>query len=147
MSSYLHMPGSNQSSLLNSSQGVGPIMIIGYIYRCLIIWAQLKNMLTFVCKQAKTSLEAQVMRITCARPTDLIDLQRGSNMWCKMGWTVDVDDEEVEGGSGVDLENRKVGAVDNFYEEFFNWTSWPSFTKITKNTRSFFGHSWIYFLG
>ena len=40
-------------------------------------------------------------------------------MWCKMGWTVDVDDDEEEGGSGVDLEKRKVGAVDNFYEEFF----------------------------
>ena len=72
-------------------------------------------MLTFVCKQAKTSLEAQVMRITWARPTDLIDLQRGSNMWCKMGWTVDVDnDDEEDGGSGVDLEKRKVGVVDNF---------------------------------
>ena len=83
-----------------------------------------------------------MMRITCAIRTDLIDLQRGSNMWCKMGWTVDVDDEEEEeeGGSGVDLEKRKVGVVGNFYEEFFNWTSWPYFTKITKNTRSFFGH-------
>ena len=40
-------------------------------------------------------------------------------MWCKMGWTVDIDDDDDEGGSGVDLEKRKVGAVDNFYEEFF----------------------------
>ena len=53
--------------------------------------------------------------LTGARPTDLIDLQRGSNMWCKMGWTVDVDNyDEEEGGGGVDLEKRKVGMVDNF---------------------------------
>ena len=31
-----------------------------------------------------------------------------------MGWTVDIDNEEEDGGGGVDLEKRKVRAVDNW---------------------------------
>ena len=55
-----------------------------------------------------------------------------------MGWTVDIDDDDDEGGSGVDLEKRKVGAVDNFYEEFFKLAF------FYKNNRKYcYGFTWM----